>query len=334
MYLPAIVMVGFYFEKRRAFATGIAVCGSGIGGFIFAPLCNALLTAYGWKGATWIIAGITLNGVVMGFLFRPLRSQKAAKRKTKSNKYDVTVGNSCDSDVKKVQKGAEIRGNSEDGGKVGNEGNKEGTLEVNLSANQVSETVDGTDSKKPHFDECIHHEFLRERLKDQKKDIYDSGIDLTSMKSASSTPLGQRKMSHSASFDCLYQISAENKALDGMSSDQKYSGSQKNIFYTEVEDVKQTHPSFQAGFESMTSQPEEQGMASQHNDVIAEDKSGCLRAFSRMCNDTLKLDFGLLLHPVLAVYGISCFLCMAGKIFSCLFLISRGRDVFEVKVEF
>ena len=31
MYLPSIVVVGFYFDKKRALATGIAVCGSGIG---------------------------------------------------------------------------------------------------------------------------------------------------------------------------------------------------------------------------------------------------------------------------------------------------------------
>lgn len=29
IYLPAIVMVASYFEEKRAFATGIAVCGSG-----------------------------------------------------------------------------------------------------------------------------------------------------------------------------------------------------------------------------------------------------------------------------------------------------------------
>ncbi|KAK3601159.1 hypothetical protein CHS0354_019158 [Potamilus streckersoni] len=72
VYLPAIVMVGQYFEKRRALATGIAVCGSGFGGFVFAPLCEYLLFEYGWKGAMWIISGIILNGVVFASLFRPL----------------------------------------------------------------------------------------------------------------------------------------------------------------------------------------------------------------------------------------------------------------------
>ncbi|KAL3886823.1 hypothetical protein ACJMK2_026788 [Sinanodonta woodiana] len=74
LYLPAIVMVGQYFEKRRALATGIAVCGSGLGGFVFAPLCEYLLSEYGWKGAMWIISGIILNGVVFASLFRPLES--------------------------------------------------------------------------------------------------------------------------------------------------------------------------------------------------------------------------------------------------------------------
>lgn len=72
MYLPAIVMVGYYFSKRRALATGIAVCGSGIGSFVFAPLSEALLNTYGWKGSMWILSGISLNGIVFAALFRPL----------------------------------------------------------------------------------------------------------------------------------------------------------------------------------------------------------------------------------------------------------------------
>ena len=43
VYLPSVVSVGYYFEKRRALATGIAVCGSGVGCFVFAPLANFLL---------------------------------------------------------------------------------------------------------------------------------------------------------------------------------------------------------------------------------------------------------------------------------------------------
>ncbi|XP_070201574.1 monocarboxylate transporter 5-like [Littorina saxatilis] len=76
VYLPAIVMVGYYFEKRRALATGVACCGSGIGAFLFAPLCNTLLEVYGWQGATWILAGLVLNGLVFSIFYRPLEHAK------------------------------------------------------------------------------------------------------------------------------------------------------------------------------------------------------------------------------------------------------------------
>lgn len=38
----AIIAVTYYFERRRALATGIAVCGSGIGTFVFAPLIEQM----------------------------------------------------------------------------------------------------------------------------------------------------------------------------------------------------------------------------------------------------------------------------------------------------
>lgn len=72
MYLPAIVSVTHYFEKKRSFATGIAVCGSGIGTFIFAPVSKLLVDEYTWKGAVLIEAGIILNCILCGALFRPL----------------------------------------------------------------------------------------------------------------------------------------------------------------------------------------------------------------------------------------------------------------------
>ena len=60
VYVPAVIAVGFYFEKWRALATGIAVCGSGIGTFVMAPLCTALIKTYGWRGALLIQAGKAL----------------------------------------------------------------------------------------------------------------------------------------------------------------------------------------------------------------------------------------------------------------------------------
>ncbi|XP_057375663.1 monocarboxylate transporter 14-like isoform X1 [Daphnia carinata] len=76
IYLPAIVSVGYYFEKKRALATGIAVCGSGFGTFVFAPLASLLLQHYDWKGANLILAGIIFNCAVFGSLMRPLEAPK------------------------------------------------------------------------------------------------------------------------------------------------------------------------------------------------------------------------------------------------------------------
>ncbi|KAL3886819.1 hypothetical protein ACJMK2_026787 [Sinanodonta woodiana] len=81
IYLPAIVSVGHYFESKRAIATGIAVCGSGVGTFIFSPFTKALLDWFDWKNALLIMAGIIFNGCVCGMLMRPLEPSK--KQKTK-----------------------------------------------------------------------------------------------------------------------------------------------------------------------------------------------------------------------------------------------------------
>ena len=71
--------VGYYFERRRAVATGIAVCGSGIGTFIFAPLSKYLLDELDWKNALFVLAGIIFNGCVCGMLMRPLEPPKKRK---------------------------------------------------------------------------------------------------------------------------------------------------------------------------------------------------------------------------------------------------------------
>lgn len=57
IYVPAVIATGFYFEKRRALATGIAVCGSGIGNFVFAPLNNFLLGSVSWRWTMVVYAG-------------------------------------------------------------------------------------------------------------------------------------------------------------------------------------------------------------------------------------------------------------------------------------
>lgn len=85
-YVAAVVIVAYYFDKKRSMATGLSVCGSGIGTFIFAPLNHELLSYYGWRGCTLILAGLFLNLCVFGMLMRDLpwtkeRAQNEWKRK-------------------------------------------------------------------------------------------------------------------------------------------------------------------------------------------------------------------------------------------------------------
>ena len=72
IYLPAIVSVGFYFEKKRSLATGISVCGSGVGAFVMAPLTSFLVETYGWKITNLVLGGICLTCLLFGGLMRPL----------------------------------------------------------------------------------------------------------------------------------------------------------------------------------------------------------------------------------------------------------------------
>lgn len=81
IYLPAVVCVGYYFETKRSLATGIAVCGSGVGTFAFAPLATWLLETYDWKGANLILAGLILNCAACGALMRPLEYPKVPSGK-------------------------------------------------------------------------------------------------------------------------------------------------------------------------------------------------------------------------------------------------------------
>jgi MFS family permease len=94
-YVAAVVIVAYYFDQRRSFATGISVCGSGVGTFLFAPLTQYLVDEYnGWRGASVILAGFFLNMVICGALYRDLewtktlRVNKKSKAKSKSCSTD------------------------------------------------------------------------------------------------------------------------------------------------------------------------------------------------------------------------------------------------------
>lgn len=83
-YVAAIAIVAFYFDKRLSLATGLAVCGSGIGTFIFAPVTQYLIKEYGWRGAMLILSGLFLNLSVCGALMRDVEGSTPRRGNNKA----------------------------------------------------------------------------------------------------------------------------------------------------------------------------------------------------------------------------------------------------------
>jgi len=77
MYVPAVVSVGQYFNKHLSLATGICVCGSGVGTFAFAPLQSVLVQAYGWRGCNMIVACFCFACIALGLLMIPNEKGRA-----------------------------------------------------------------------------------------------------------------------------------------------------------------------------------------------------------------------------------------------------------------
>lgn len=86
IYVPSVITVGYYFEKWRALATGIGVCGSGIGTFLFAPFSTYLINTFQWRNALLCHAVIVAGSAIFGFLFRPLKPTSVKEIKKVQNK--------------------------------------------------------------------------------------------------------------------------------------------------------------------------------------------------------------------------------------------------------
>ena len=101
IYLPFVVCLGHYFEKRRSFALGLSVCGTGVGTFIWAPVVRLLIDEYGWRGTTLILTGVIFNLTIFSALLRPPSLQYTKSKdnilikdymSTGSESYHVTEG--------------------------------------------------------------------------------------------------------------------------------------------------------------------------------------------------------------------------------------------------
>ncbi|KAL8619766.1 hypothetical protein ACOMHN_025852 [Nucella lapillus] len=73
-YGPGLVLVGQYFDRRRALAMSVANTGSSVGSMTLPLLATYLLRVYGLSGAWLLYGATTLHLCVFASLYRPLPS--------------------------------------------------------------------------------------------------------------------------------------------------------------------------------------------------------------------------------------------------------------------
>ena len=66
------VIVQHYFDKKRAFATGIALMGCSVSVFSIPPLYGYLIEEHGWRVTLRVHVAFLLQGLILAALFRPL----------------------------------------------------------------------------------------------------------------------------------------------------------------------------------------------------------------------------------------------------------------------
>ena len=59
--------------------------------FFMAALCRFSIDYYGWRGAMFILAGVTLNGCVMAMLMMPVPAQEKSKPNALSTVFNISI---------------------------------------------------------------------------------------------------------------------------------------------------------------------------------------------------------------------------------------------------
>ena len=68
----SMVPLGFYFDRHRNLAYGIASSGAGFGIMVLAPITTALIERYTWRGACLIFAGVLMHYYAVALVIDPV----------------------------------------------------------------------------------------------------------------------------------------------------------------------------------------------------------------------------------------------------------------------
>ena len=92
-FVPSIIMLGEYFDKRLALVNGVGTSGSGVGSLLASPAVNYLLGRVGWSNTLRILSGVSSIIFVACVLYRPLNKSKHRENVSKrcSQLCDVSI---------------------------------------------------------------------------------------------------------------------------------------------------------------------------------------------------------------------------------------------------
>ncbi|CAD5111291.1 DgyrCDS612 [Dimorphilus gyrociliatus] len=79
LYITPYVIVAQWFDRKRSVALSVVSFGMGFGMLAWSPIAAFFIDMYFWRGALLIIAGIFLNGMVLGLLLIQPPSTKPKK---------------------------------------------------------------------------------------------------------------------------------------------------------------------------------------------------------------------------------------------------------------
>ncbi|KAJ3627286.1 hypothetical protein MTP99_014676 [Tenebrio molitor] len=87
VYVPSVVVIGFYFERWRALATSIAVTGSAAGIIGFPMIIEGILAKCSWQTKFKVISGGCVMASCLALVYRPLRATHVLTKDKKLIQY-------------------------------------------------------------------------------------------------------------------------------------------------------------------------------------------------------------------------------------------------------
>lgn len=94
-YSAALVIAGFYFNKQRSLASGVAVSGAGVGMLLMPPYTQYLIDTYSLEGAFLLLGATGAQVCVFGLLIRPHHLERKQPEYTKTTQTNFKRLNIC-----------------------------------------------------------------------------------------------------------------------------------------------------------------------------------------------------------------------------------------------